>query len=138
MKVLVFPVLLGVAVYTARVEPPKSTHWAGTFSNGLQGTTVSFDVAPDGKTVSNLTFRGYWRCSGKLEQLTAGPGQTFAIQNGKARGVVVDPPQGGASAWRYAFDGEIGQAAAQGTFRMSINGLGCDTYQLQWTAAPTP
>lgn len=136
MKVLVFPVLLGIAVYTAHVEPPKPTHWTGTVSNGMKGDKISFDVAPDGKTVSNLTFQGYWRCAGKLEQLTAGPKQALPVQSGKIKGVVVDPPGGGASAWRYELNGAIGKTAAKGTFRMNINGLGCDTYLLQWTAAP--
>jgi hypothetical protein len=136
MKVLVFPVLLGVAVYAARFEPPKPTHWAGTISNGMKGDKISFDVTPDGRSVSNVTFQGYWRCSGKLEQTTAGPTHAFPLNAGKASGVVVDPPSGGATAWRFEFDGDIGKAAAKGTFRMNINGLGCDSYKLQWTAAP--
>ncbi|GAB3827522.1 hypothetical protein [Hymenobacter jeollabukensis] len=133
MKVLVFPLLLGVAVVAA---PPKPVHWTGTISNGMKGDKISFDVAPDGKTLSNLTFQGYWRCGGKLEQMTAGPKQALTIQNGKASGVVVDPPKGGATAWRFEFDGDIGKTAAKGTFRMNINALSCDTYKLQWTAAP--
>lgn len=136
MKVLVFPVLLSLAVYTARLAPPQPTHWTGTISNGMKGDKISFDVAPDGKSISNLTFRGYWRCAGKLEQTTAGPKQPFAIQNGKTSGIVVDPPGGGATAWRYEFSGSIGKATGQGSFRMNINGLGCDTYLLNWTAAP--
>mgnify|MGYP004531587365 CR=1 FL=1 len=136
MKVLIFPALLGLAVYSARLAPPQPTHWTGTISNGMKGDKISFDVAPDGKTVSNLTFRGYWRCSGQMEQLAAGPKQTFTLQNGKSSGVVVDPATGGTSARRYEFDGSIGKAAAQGTFRLHINGLSCDTYKLQWTAEP--
>lgn len=136
MKVLVFPALLSVAVYAARLAPPQPTHWTGTISNGMKGDRISFDVAPDGKTVSNLTFRGYWRCKGKLEQLTAGPKQTFVLQNGKASGVAIDAPEGSASAWRYEFDGAVNKANAQGTLRLRVNGTSCDTYPLQWTAAP--
>ncbi|RAK64666.1 hypothetical protein [Hymenobacter edaphi] len=135
MKVLVFPLLLGVAVVTA---PPKPTRWTGTFSNGMKGAKISFDVSPDGKSLSDLTFQGYWRCAGKLELTTAGPTHRFPIQNGRASGVVVDPPNGGATAWRFEFDGDIGRKAAKGTFRMNINALNCDSYKLEWTAAPTP
>ncbi|MCC3155907.1 hypothetical protein LJ737_01570 [Hymenobacter sp. 15J16-1T3B] len=136
MKVLVFPVLLGLAVYASHLEPPKPTHWVGTISNGMKGDKISFDVSPDGKTVSNLLFQGYWRCAGKLEQTSTGPAGSFPVRGGKASGVVVDPPAGGASAWRYEFEAAVGKATAQGSFRMNINGLGCDTYKLQWTAAP--
>jgi hypothetical protein len=137
MKVLVFPLLLGVAVVAARSAPPKGTQWQGTVSNGMKGDKISFVVAPDGKTLTDLTFSGYWRCSGKLEQTTIGPDSDFAIKGGKVSGVVVDPAGGGATAWRYDLQGDFtGKAAAKGTFRMNINALGCDTYQLQWTAAP--
>ena len=136
MKVLVFPALLSVAVYSARLAPPQPTHWTGTISNGMKGDKISFDVAPDGKTVSNLTFRGYWRCAGKMEQLAAGSKQTFVLQNGQANGVVVDAPTDGTSARRYAFVGTVSSTEAQGTLRLSSNGLSCDTYDLQWTAAP--
>lgn len=136
MKVLVFPVLLGIAVYAEHVEPPKPTHWAGTFSNGMKGAKISFDVAPDGKTVSEVTFQGYWRCSGKLDLTTAGPTHNFAVKNGAFGGVVVDPPAGGATAWRFDVKGTLDQSKASGTFRMNINALGCDSYLLNWTAAP--
>ncbi|OON70778.1 hypothetical protein B0919_01840 [Hymenobacter sp. CRA2] len=129
--------MLAVAVYAGHAAPPQPTHWTGTISNGMKGDKISFDVAPDGKTVSNVTFQGYWRCGGKLEQMTAGPTQAFPLQNGKVSGVAVDPPKGGATAWHYDFRGNFsGKTAAKGTFRMNINALSCDTYQLQWTAAP--
>ncbi|KAA9331373.1 hypothetical protein F0P96_14095 [Hymenobacter busanensis] len=135
-KLLLFPVLLTVAVVAAPPVPPKSTHWEGTVSNGMKGDKISFDVSADGKTLSNVTFQGYWRCSGKLEQMTAGPTKTFSIVGGKASGVVVDPPGGGSTAWHYEFEGTVAKTAAKGTYRMAINNLGCDTYKLQWTAVP--
>ena len=138
MKLLLFPLLLTAAIATAppRPAPPKPTHWTGTFSNGMKGATISFDVSADGKTLSELTFQGYWRCSGKLELTTAGPTHSFPIKSGKVSGVVVDPPGGGATAWRFELDGLVGAKSAQGTFRMNINALSCDTYKLQWTATP--
>lgn len=136
MKVLLFPVLLTAAILTS---PPKDTRWTGNISNGMKGDKISFVVSADGKRLSNLTFTGYWRCNGKLESTTVGPKDTFQIQNGKVSGVVTDPPGGGSTAWRFDLQGNFtGKMAATGSFRMNINALGCDTYKLQWTAAPTP
>lgn len=139
LKLLLFPLLLTIAIVHARsaAEPAKGTKWEGSLSNGMKGDKISFIVSPDGKRLSELTFSGYWRCSGKLEQTTVGPDSSFNIVNGKVSGVAVDPPNGGSTAWRFEVDGEFtGKAAAKGTFRMNINNLGCDTYKLQWTAAP--
>ncbi|GAB2946665.1 hypothetical protein GCM10027048_09540 [Hymenobacter coalescens] len=137
MKVLVFPLLLGVAVVAARSTPSKGTQWQGTIGNGMKGGRISFVVAPDGKTLSQLTFSGYWRCGGKLEQITIGPDTNFTVRDGNVRGVAVDPPAGGASAWRYDLEGRFsGAEAATGTFRLNINALSCDTRRLEWTAVP--
>ncbi|UYZ58537.1 hypothetical protein [Hymenobacter latericus] len=139
MKHLLFPLLLAIAILNAPAKeaPPKGTKWEGTISNGMKGDKISFVVSPDGKKLSELTFSGYWRCSGKLEQTTVGPDSAFNIVGGKVAGVAVDPPSGGSTAWRFEVQGEFsGKAAAKGTFRMNINNLGCDTYKLQWAAAP--
>lgn len=109
-------------------------HFAGKFSNGYTGATVSFTVSADGKWLTDLQFNGYWRCSGNTEQITAGPDQTLPIVNGEVKGVIVDPENGGSSAFRFALEGKLGAKAASGTFRMSIAGLSCDTYLLNWTA----
>lgn len=131
-KVLLFPLLLSVAIATT---PPKGTRWAGTVSNGMKGDKISFVVSPDGRQLSELTFDGYWRCSGRLERQVIGPKAAFDIRNGKVSGTVLDPPSGGS--WRFELQGDFtGKAAAQGTFRMNITGLGCDTYKLQGAAAP--
>jgi hypothetical protein len=139
LKLLLFPLLLTIAIVTAppKAGSAKGTKWEGMLSNGMKGDKISFVVSPDGKKLSDLTFIGYWRCSGRLEQITVGPDSSFAIANGKVSGVVVDPPNGGSTAWRFELQGEFsGKTAAKGTFRMNINNLGCDTYKLQWTAAP--
>ncbi|GAA4378981.1 hypothetical protein [Hymenobacter koreensis] len=135
-KLLLFPLLLTVAVVAAPSKT-KSVHWAGTISNGMKGDKISFDVSPDGKKLTNLTFDGYWRCSGKLERQVVGPEGSFAIENNKVSGVVLDPPGGGGTAWRFDLQGNFsGKAAAKGTFRMNITAMGCDTYKLEWAAAP--
>jgi hypothetical protein len=110
-------------------------HWEGTFSNGMKGAKISFDISKDGKELKDLTFEGYWRCDGKLDLTTLGPEKSFAVENNKVDGVIVEPEDGGASAARFELHAAINDDKAEGTFRMNINGLGCDTYQLNWTAS---
>lgn len=112
----------------------KEQHWEGAFTNGMKQTYISFDVSADGKQLKNLTFKGYWYCSGKLTQDILGPEKSFAISNNTVDGVVVEPEGGGATAIRYELKGTFGGGKANGTFRMNINALGCDTRVLTWTA----
>jgi hypothetical protein len=112
----------------------KKQVFEGTISNGFKGDKISFTISPDGKILNDLTFNGYWRCSGKLEQTKVGPDKGFPIVNGKVDGFITEPPGGGSTAWRFELKGEIAHGKASGTFRMNINNLGCDTYKLQWTA----
>lgn len=112
----------------------KTQHWEGAFTNGMKQTFISFDVSADGKQIQNLTFKGYWRCSGKLTQDIMGPQKSFTITGNKADGVIVEPEGGGASATRYELHATFNGNKAEGTFRMNINGLSCDTYKLNWVA----
>jgi len=109
-------------------------HWEGIFSNGMKGAKISFDISDDGKELKELTFQGYWRCEGKLDLTTLGPQKSFAIENNKVDGVIVEPEGGGATAVRYELHATINGDTAEGTFRMNLNGLGCDTYKLNFTA----
>ena len=110
-------------------------HFKGALVGGLKRDSIFFDVSANRKKLENLTFKGYWRCSGKLEQLRAvGPEGSFDIVNGVAKGHISDPPDGGSTAWRFDIDATIKGATATGTFRMNINNLGCDTYLLKFTA----
>jgi len=108
--------------------------FTGVVSNGMKGDKVSFTLSADGKWVEQFTFNGYWRCDGSLEQITIGPEKKIAVKNGKISGIVVDPENGGATAWRFDVQGSISGKKASGTFRMNINALKCDTYVLKWTA----
>ena len=112
----------------------SSGHWEGSFSNGMKGAKISFDISPNGKELKELTFQGYWRCDGKLDLTTLGPEKSFPIQNNKVDGVIVEPEGGGSSAVRFELHATIKGNTAEGTFRMNLNGLGCDTYKLNWTA----
>lgn len=100
----------------------------------MKGAKISFDISKDQKELQELTFTGYWRCQGKLDLTTLGPKKSFSIQNNKADGVIVEPEGGGASAIRYELHATLNADSATGTFRMNLNGLGCDTYKLSFSA----
>ena len=113
----------------------KAKQFKGAISNGMKGDSLFFRVSADGKKLQDLTFKGYWRCAGKLEQQRGvGPEGSFNIVNGKASGHISDPPNGGSTAWRFDIDATISGNTASGTFRMNINNLGCDTYLLKFNA----
>src|SRR5687768_11828624 len=118
----------------SKEEPARVRHYAGAISNGMKGDSLFFDVSADGTKLQNLTFKGYWRCSGRLEQTTVGLEGSFAIQNNKVAGHISEPPDGGSTAWRFELEATLQADKASGSFRMNINNLGCDTYQLKWTA----
>ena len=108
--------------------------FSGTFSNGFKGGKLTFVLSADKKTISDFTFTGHWRCSGSVESMTAGPEKAFPVKNGVVDVVITEPEGGGASAFRFAIKGSLSGKTASGTFRMSIAGLSCDTYLLNWTA----
>lgn len=109
-------------------------HFRGAFSNGMKGDSISFDVSADGTKLENLTFKGYWRCAGKLESTIAGPDAAFTIKDGKVNDHILEPPGGGSTAWRFDLEANIDGARAEGNFRMNISNLDCNSYKLNWTA----
>jgi hypothetical protein len=123
--------------FTSFTTPgPSAKKFSGTFSNGMKGDKISFVLSADGKRVQDVTFQGYWRCSGRLEMITIGPESEkgFPVVNGKVDGVIVEPEDGGSTAFRFELHGIIKGNKASGTYRMNINALGCDSYKLNWTA----
>lgn len=134
MKTMLYLVLLCFSVSACAQKEKK---FEGTFSNGMKGAKISFILSADGKKLKDLTFQGYWRCDGKLELTTVGPSEnkSFPVINGKVDGIIVEPENGGATAFRFELHGTINGKQASGTFRMNINALACDTYKLNWTAA---
>lgn len=108
--------------------------WEGSFTNGMNETFISFEISEDGKELRELTFKGYWRCDGKLEHTTLGPEKSFMVRGNKVEGTITEPEDGGASAIRYELQAEFKGGQAEGMFRMNINALACDTYKLNWTA----
>lgn len=109
-------------------------HYEGAFTNGMKETFISFDISENGTKLENLTFTGYWRCNGELEQDILGPEKSFTIRDNKVDETITEPEDGEATAIRYELHATIDGEEAAGTFRMNINALGCDTYVLNWTA----
>ncbi len=112
-------------------------HFRGAISNGMKGDSLSFDISADGKKLENLTFKGYWRCAGRQERTTVGPDGAITIVGNKVNEHISEPPNGGSTAWRFKLVADIKGNTAAGTFRMNINNLGCDSYELKWTAKAT-
>src|SRR5690606_20202486 len=124
----------GIAPLPEINDTPVEKLFKGTFTNGMKGDSIFFNVSPDNKKLTNLTFKGYWRCNGKLEQVSTGPDGSFDIEKGIAKGHISEHPNGGSTAWRFDIDAAINGDEALGTFRMNINNLGCDSYLLKFTA----
>ena len=105
-----------------------SGHWEGSFSNGMKGAIISFDISEDGKELKDLTFQGYWRCDGKLELTTIGPEKGYTIKGKAVDGTVKE------SGFYFELHGTFNGNKASGTLRFAFVAGGCDTYKLNWTA----
>jgi hypothetical protein len=118
-------------------EPAKAgLHFRAALKGGMKGDSLFFDVSADGKRIENLTFKGYWYCDGKLErENAAGPEGYFTVVDGKVDTHISEPPNGGATAWRFDLKATIDGKKASGTFRMNINALRCNTGTLSWGAS---
>jgi hypothetical protein len=126
--------LLGLLAGPPRPRPAAGTHFLGTFSNGAKGDTLSFMLAPDGRTISDLKFKGYWRCAGQLVQLPAGgPKGTYAITNGRIAGRLCQDGAGNC----YELSGRVAGAAANGKLRLTNRAQRCDSDELVWSAVAT-
>jgi hypothetical protein len=112
--------------FTALAESTGSGRWKGTFSNGMKGATISFDV--EGNEVKNLSFEGYWRCDGKLELTTIGPEKGYIIKGKAVDGTIRE------SGFYFELHGTFNGNKASGTLRFAFVAGGCDTYKLNWTA----
>ena len=106
-------------------------HYTGTFSNGMKGNKISFDV--EGEEVKNLTFEGYWHCEGKLDLTTLGPEQGFPIKGSKVDGRIKEP-EDGIAPFFFELHGTFDGDAAEGSLAIDNIAAGCTTYKLNWTA----
>ena len=131
---LTFQIICFILLFSTGICAQAKKKFTGVISNGMKGDKVSFILSADGKWVEQFTFEGYWRCDGTLEQVTISPEKRIPVKNGKISGVVVDPENGGATAWRFDLKAIIAGKKANGTFRMNINALRCNTGTLNWEA----
>ncbi|HWK89063.1 MAG TPA: hypothetical protein VNP72_03685, partial [Longimicrobium sp.] len=110
----------------------RAGRWAGTAANGYKGDSILFTVSGDGRTVSDVEFRGHWRCAGSIKRMDVGhvPG-TFTVSTAGAFGEEKREPY---LLWTVA--GQFsGADAASGTLRIEYE-TECDTHKLEWSAAP--
>jgi hypothetical protein len=114
------------SVQQASTADPANSHWKGSFSNGMKGAKLSFDVKKG--EVKDLTFQGYWRCDGKLELTTLGPKKGFAIKGNSVDGIIKE------EGFYFELHGNFTGNKASGTLRFAFVAGGCDTYKLNWTA----
>jgi hypothetical protein len=114
------------AVATETSSDAPAGKWKGTFSNGMKGAIISFEV--NGNQVKELTFQGYWRCDGKLELTTIGPEKGYTIKGKAVDGTVKE------SGFYFELHGTFNGNKASGTLRFAFVAGGCDTYKLNWTA----
>ena len=114
------------ATVVAQESSTAGSHWKGSFSNGLKGAKLSFDI--NNNEVKDLTFQGYWRCDGKLELTTLGPKKGFPIKGNSVDGIIKE------SGFYFELHGTVTGNKASGTLRIAFAAGGCDTYKLNWTA----
>ncbi|MFC4639307.1 hypothetical protein [Deinococcus hohokamensis] len=117
---------------------PRGGVYRGELKGDFKGTTISFQVSADGRTISNVQMTGYWRCSDSLSnttyktnpRLVGGLGalpDPVAVRQG-AFDVEMKRPY---LVWNFA--GRFTSATtAQGTFM--VQSTDCTSYKLSFTA----
>ncbi|GGM16958.1 hypothetical protein [Deinococcus aerophilus] len=120
---------------------PRSGVFKGELTGDFRGNTISFRVSADGKTISDVTMTGYWRCSDSLTNTTyktnprvigalgAMPG-TVAVKQGKFETTAKKPYL----AWD--FEGRFTSVdVAEGSFM--AQSMDCTSYRLKFKAVRT-
>ncbi|MFD1730315.1 hypothetical protein ACFSC4_03150 [Deinococcus malanensis] len=117
---------------------PRPGHYRGELLGDFKGNAISFQVAADGRTISNVQMTGYWRCSDSLSNTTYKTSPRLVSTYGAMPGTV--PVKAG------LFSAEAKQpyllwnlsgrfvtpTTAQGTFMVQSND--CTSYKLTFTA----
>ncbi|HEU0015441.1 MAG TPA: hypothetical protein VFQ45_17255 [Longimicrobium sp.] len=110
----------------------RAGRWVGEAANGFKGDSILFTVSGDGRTVSDVEFRGHWRCEGYTKRVDVGhvPGAFTVAADGAFSEARREPYL------LWTVDGKFtGADAASGTLRIEYD-TECDTHELEWTAAP--
>lgn len=117
---------------------PRPGTYTGDLTGDFKGTTISFQVAADGRTITNVRMTGYWRCRDSLSSSGAKVNARLIGALGEIPGNV--PVQGGAFnrratapylAWEFA-GRFVSATQAQGTFLVEASD--CTSYKLNFTA----
>lgn len=117
---------------------PRPGHYRGELLGDFKGNAISFQVAVDGKTISNVQMTGYWRCSDSLSNTTYKTNPRLVSTYGAMPGTV--PVKGGlfsAEAKQpyllWDISGRfVSPTSAQGTFM--VQSSDCTSYKLTFTA----
>ncbi|MCP2015003.1 hypothetical protein L1280_002155 [Deinococcus sp. HSC-46F16] len=117
---------------------PRPGTYTGDLTGDFKGTSISFQVAADGRTITNVRMTGYWRCRDSLSSSGAKLNARLIGELGEMPGNV--PVQAGAFnrratapylAWEFA-GRFVSATQAQGTFLVEADD--CTSYKLSFTA----
>lgn len=117
---------------------PRPGTYTGDLTGDFKGTSISFQVGADGRTITNVRMTGYWRCRDSLSSSGAKLNARLIGGLGEMPGSV--PVQAGAFnrratapylAWEFA-GRFVSATQAQGTFLVEADD--CTSYKLNFTA----
>jgi hypothetical protein len=110
----------------------RTGRWRAAVTNGFKGDSLFFTVAPDGRRVTDVEFKGYWRCreGGTKLMDTGHPPGDFPITGDSVSGEQRAPYLLWTLQGRF-----VGRDSATGTFRTEYH-TECDTYKLTWVGEP--
>jgi hypothetical protein len=120
----------------ADYDGPRAGRWTGVAEGGYKGDSILFTVAKGGREVSDVEFRGHWRCgpspsSRRIKRMDVGhvPG-TFTVAPAGDFGEEKREPY-----LLWTVSGQFAGDSASGTVRIEYD-TECDTHKLTWRAVP--
>jgi Ca2+-binding RTX toxin-like protein len=117
-------------VHRARTTP---TPPPALVTGNYKGDVVSFDLAADAKTISNLKIDFSGQCSGASTRIQVADSGPFAVH--ADRTVAIDEQKSNGDSLKLNGTFQSG-GTATGTFelRTTLGGVACDTGSVRWTA----
>lgn len=132
---ILIPLIIAFISLPGAAISQKPFYYEGEFQNGYRDTKISFNLSPDSKHITDVTFAGNIKCDSAIQQIKITSTKQLVLTHGKVDGTVSEPEDGGAAAWHFEIHGFILKAKATGTFRLHNQNLGCDTQKINWGAA---
>lgn len=127
------PVVQKESVPSVAGANPMAGRWEATVTNGYKGDKLFFTVSADGKRITNVVFKGYWKDPtlglALVEHLN--PPNPFPVTKG-AFGAVQQVET--ARMWWEFIGVFTSPTVAEGSYRAAYAGGVNDTYKLKWTA----